>query len=224
MAAMPRTRTSRSPSARPPLHRDAIVASAVALADEEGVGALSMRNLARRLGYEAMSLYNHVANKDELLALMVDAAAAEIEGPSPELAPLASVRAIAISTHDVLVSHPWAAELWQQHPPGPARTQLLEDLLRLFDDSGLSPDLAHHGFHAVTNHVVGYTLQELGMNLGGDDDMEAKAQEFMAGISADTHPHLVAHIRQHLDGDTGRSFELVLDLILDGLVRLDHTR
>jgi AcrR family transcriptional regulator len=220
---MPRDRTSRSTSSRPPLHRDAIVASAVALADEEGVGALSMRNLARRLGYEAMSLYNHVANKDELLALMVDAAAGEIEGPSPELAPLESVRAMAISTHDVLVSHPWAAELWQQHLPGPARTQLMEDLLRLFDESGLAPDLAHHGFHAVTNHVVGYTLQELGMNLGGDD-MEAKAREFMAGISPDTQPYLVAHIRQHLDGDTGRSFELVLDLILDGLVRLDHNR
>jgi len=207
---------------REPLHRDRIVAVAVSVADSDGVAALSMRNLARHLGYEVMSLYNHVANKDELFTLMVDAVAAEIDDPPADAAPLAAVRAVTISTHDVLVRHPWAPELWQRYLPGPARTRQMDDLLRFFDESGLSPELAHHGFHAVTNHVLGYTLQQLGMNMG--DDPEARANEFLAGISDAEHPHMVAHVHQHLAGDTSSSFELVLDLILDGLVRLDATR
>ncbi len=208
---------------REPLHRDRIVATAVVLADEEGISALNMRNLARRLGYEVMSLYNHIANKDELLSLMVDAVAAEIDEPPPDATPLAAVRATAVSTHDVLVRHPWAADLWQRHLPGPARNRLMDDLLRLLDQSGISPDLAHHGFHAVNNHVLGYTLQQLGMAMT-EDDAEAKAKDYLDGIDTGEFPHMVAHVRQHLEGDTASSFELVLDLILDGLVRLDRSR
>ena len=99
----------------------------------------------------------------------------------------------------------------------------MDDLLRLLGQSGLSAPLAHHGFHAVTNHVVGYTLQEAGMATGRDNP-EAAAEEYLAGISATTYPYMVAHVRQHLAGQTASSFELVLDLILDGLVRLDATR
>lgn len=207
---------------REPLQRDRIVAAAVDLADHDGVDAVSMRNLARSLGYEVMSLYNHVANKDELLALMVDAVAEEIDEPSPGVAPLEAVRSLTISTHDVLVRHPWAPALWLRSLPGPARTRQMDDLLRLFDQSGLSPALAHDGFHAVSNHVLGYTLAQLGLNMG--DDPEVRANEFLDGISEADHPHMVAHVRQHLAGDTSSSFELVLDLILDGLVRLDTER
>ncbi len=208
---------------REPLQRDRIVVAAIELADREGVDALSMRNLARSLGYEVMSLYNHVANKDQLLSLMIDAVAGEIDRPSPDHAPLQAIRAVSISTQEVLVRHPWAPALWQRHLPGPERTERMEDLLRLLDESGLSPDLAHLGFHAVTNHVLGYTLQQLGMALGADDP-SAVAEEFLASMSPDSSPHMIAHVRQHLDGETGRSFEVVLDLILDGLVRLDAER
>ncbi|MDH3706085.1 MAG: TetR/AcrR family transcriptional regulator C-terminal domain-containing protein [Acidimicrobiia bacterium] len=211
------------PPARTPLDRETIVSTAVALADEGGAAALSMRKLARELGFEVMSLYNHVANKDELLTLMVDRVAAEIDEPLPDAEPLAAVRAIAVSTHEVLVRHPWAPELWQRQMPGPARTRRMDDLLRLLDDSGLAPDLAHHGFHAVTNHVLGYTLQELGMDLD-EDDLDTKAEAFLSGLPTDEYPHMVAHVHQHLAGDTASSFELVLDLILDGLVRLDEAR
>jgi AcrR family transcriptional regulator len=207
---------------RAPLQRERIVEVAMQLADVEGVDALSMRHLARSLGYEVMSLYNHVANKDDLLSLMVDAVAAEIDRPSLDAEPLAAVRAMTVSTHDVFVRHPWAPSLWLRYLPGPARTQQMDDLLRLFDQSGLSADLAHHGFHAVTNHVLGYTLQQLGLNMG--DDPEARAIEYVDSISEADHPHMVAHVRQHLAGDTSSSFELVLDLILDGLVRLDAER
>jgi AcrR family transcriptional regulator len=206
---------------REPLDRDAIVASAVAFADERGTDALSMRKLAAVLGYEVMSLYNHVANKDEVLSLMVDAVAAEIPAPNPDDDPLVAVRTLALDTREALLRHPWAASLWLRQLPGPARVQHMEYLLAALAATEMTPAVAHLAFHAVNNHVIGYTLQEQAMAYvvpaGGDPD--ALARSFLDGISADDLPHIVTHIQQHLDGDTARSFDLVLDLILDGLSR-----
>jgi AcrR family transcriptional regulator len=204
---------------RKPLNRERIVAAALALADTDGVAALSMRTLAGRLGCAPMSLYNHVADKDELLTAMLEAVADEIEPPEPNREPLDNIRTRAISTRQALVRHPWAAELWQRSVPGPARTRLMEQLLAMLARTDLSPEGAHHGFHAVNNHVLGYTLQELGMNMG--DDPEKTARDFQKAIVAD-FPLMAAHIQQHLDGDTSRTFELVLELILEGLLRRDR--
>ncbi|MEL7207478.1 MAG: TetR/AcrR family transcriptional regulator C-terminal domain-containing protein [Actinomycetota bacterium] len=211
---------------RAPLDRDAIVEAAIALADAEGIAALSMRKLAASLGFEVMSLYNHIANKDELLAAMVDAVAAEVDELPSGLPPLEEARALAVATRAAFVRHPWAPDLWLRHMPGPARTDQMEHLLRVLAESGLSAENAHHGFHAVNNHVVGYTLQELGMALppGDDTAVDARAREYLAGLSSERHAHTIAHVHQHLAGDTSSSFELVLDLILDGLVRLDEER
>jgi AcrR family transcriptional regulator len=204
---------------REPLNRERIVAAALALADTDGVDALSMRTLAGRLGCAPMSLYNHVADKDELLTAMLEAVAEEIELSETTREPLDAIRVRAISTRDALVRHPWAAELWLRFVPGPARTRLMEELLAMLARTDLSPEVAHHGFHAVNNHVLGYTLQELGMSMG--DDPATTARDFQQAIAAD-FPLMAAHIQQHLDGDTSRTFELVLDLILEGLVRLDR--
>jgi AcrR family transcriptional regulator len=212
-----------SSTERRPLDRDAIVARAVAFADERGTDALSMRKLAAELGYEVMSLYNHVANKDEVLALMVDAVAAEVPAPDPEVEPLVAVRSLAVDTRAALVRHPWAAALWLRQMPGPARVQHMENLLAVLAASDMSPSVAHLAFHAVNNHVIGYTLQEQAMAyaLPPDGDADALARSFLEAIAGGDHPHTVTHVQQHLDGDTARSFELVLDLILDGLTRLD---
>ncbi len=207
-------------SRREPLRAETIVSTAIAIADEKGVDSLSMRNLAERLGFGVMALYNHVANKHDLLGLMLDTVAAEIDLSDHGGPPLETVRLIAVSNRAMLVRHPWAASLWQQHMPGPARTDLMEQLLANLYGSGLTPDLAHHGFHAVSNHVVGYTLQELGMTLGIDDP-EATARTYVESLSAEAFPHMIAHVQEHMEGRSGSSFELVLDLILDGLVRLD---
>lgn len=208
---------------RVPLDRKAIAAQAVAFADERGLDALSMRKLAAELGYEVMSLYNHLANKDELLTLMADAVAAEIPTPDPGDAPLVAVRAFAIRTRAALVRHPWAATLWLRQLPGPARVQHMEDHLSMLAATDMSPEVAHLAFHAVNNHVLGYTLQEQAMTYAAPTEgaAEARARSFLDGIGADDHPHTVNHVRQHLDGDTASSFEMVLDLILDGLSRLD---
>ena len=206
---------------REPLNRARIVAAALALADGDEVAALSMRTLAGRLGCAPMSLYNHVVDKDELLTAMLEAVADEIEPPEPDREPLDAIRVRAISTREALVRHPWAADLWQRSLPGPARTRLMEEMLAMLARTDLSPQVAHHGFHAINNHVLGYTLQELGMNMG--DDPAKTARDFQEEIAAD-FPLMAAHIQQHLDGDTSRTFELVLDLILEGLVRRDRER
>ncbi len=209
-----------SPARREPLNTARIVDQAVRIADESGVSGLSMRSLARSLGFGVMALYNHIANKQDLLSLMTDAVAGAVVHPPPDTHSLDAVRTLAISTRATLVQHPWVTDQWQRHLPGPARTDLMETLLRLLNDTGLSPELAHHGFHAVTNHVIGYTLQEASMVLAGRDTM-TNAEDFLAGISPESHPYMVAHVRHHLSGTPESSFELVLDLILDGLVRLE---
>ncbi len=172
-----------------------------------------------------MALYNHVANKDELLALMVDAVAGSIDLGDDDAAPLVAVRAHAVATRDVFLRHPWVIGLWQQYLPGPHRLDQMERLLRSFDESGLPADLAHHGFHAVNNHVLGYSLQELAMGLDSSEADAGKViEDVLATMAEETHPHTIAHIREHLDGNTASSFELVLDLIIDGLVRLAENR
>ena len=203
---------------REPLDTDKIVAAGIELADAEGAEALTMRRLAERLGFKVMSLYNHVANKDELLALMVDAIAGSIDLPSGDEGAMRAVRAHAIATRAAFVRHPWAPALWQRYLPGPNRIDHMESLLGLLNDSGLPAATAHHGFHAINNHVLGYTLQELAMEFdAADADAPAIIDEFLATVSPDTHPNTIAHVHQHLNGDTGSSFELVLDLILGGL-------
>ena len=208
---------------RDPLDRDAIVARAVAFADAHGTDALSMRKLAAELGYEVMSLYNHVAKKDEVLSLMVDAVAAEVPAPDPDGEPLVVVRTIAIDTRAALVRHPWAASLWLRQLPGPARIDHMERLLAALAATDMTPPVAHLAFHAVSNHVIGYTLQEQAMAyvVPPDGDADALARSFLEVVSADEHPHTTIHVQQHLDGETASSFELVLDLILDGLIRLE---
>ena len=197
------------------------MARGIAFADEHGTGVLSMRKLAAELGYEVMSLYNHVANKAEVLSLMVDAVAAEIPDPDPDVDPLVAVRVLAVDTRAALVRHPWAASLWLQQLPGPFRVRHMEHHLATLAATDMAPGVAHLAFHAVSNHVIGYTLQEQAMAyiMPSDGDAEAFARSFMEGLSTDEFPHTIAHVQQHLDGDTASSFELVLDLLLDGLTR-----
>ena len=99
----------------------------------------------------------------------------------------------------------------------------MENLLTVLAATDMSSSVAHLAFHAVNNHVIGYTLQEQAMAyvVPADGDADALARSFLEGVAADEHPHTIIHVQQHLDGDTASSFELVLDLILDGLGRLE---
>ncbi len=187
-------------------------------ADAIGVVRLTMRALASALDYEVMSLYNHVANKADLLAGMVDGVAREIELPDPGGHWLPELRRSCVSTHETLDRHPWASTLWVSTVPGPARIGVMESWLQTLHSSGLDKQSAHRGFHAVSNHVVGYALQESsGLPVDAPDSMQ-RAQDFLDGLDGAVHPRVTEHVQQHLDGDqVGGTFEFVLDLILAGL-------
>jgi AcrR family transcriptional regulator len=204
-------------SSRIPLTRDRVVQAAVAIADDVGVDALSMRKLARELGYEVMSLYNHVANKDDLLDAMVDAVAAEITVASNDDWKTA-VRSIATSAHDALLRHPWASALWSNRWPGPMRLRHMESILVALEGAGLPAEAVDMGFHAITMHVQGFTLQKVSFGLAAK--LDESAARFLREVPADEYPRLTGHVQYHLAGSSQPgAFGFVLDLILEGLER-----
>ena len=141
-------RTGAKTEPRIPLSRERILSAAITLADEGGIDSLSMRKLAEGLGVEAMSLYNHIANKDDLLAGIVEAVAGEIATPSADTDWKTAIREIATSAHESLLRHPWARDLWIRTSPGPARMRYGDSLLGALR-SAFSKDLTYHAYHIL---------------------------------------------------------------------------
>jgi AcrR family transcriptional regulator len=224
MAAKTRTRR--------PLTKQRVLAKAIALADKNGIEALSMRKLGQALGVEAMSLYKHVANKGELVAAMVDSVIDEFELPDDESAWDAAIRRCAIRAHDLLIEHPWACGLAivpsDVRTIGGPRIRYMEWLLRRLREAGFSPELAYSAYHTLDSHIFGFTLWQLGHAnaakafAAGDGE---SAEEFVARILTQMrprYPYLAEHGEQHMapDAPNGKQeFEFGLDLILDGLKR-----
>src|SRR3954453_10140535 len=113
MPARRREEHAMPPTGRARLSRERVLRAAVALADSGGLEALTMRRLGEDLGVEAMSLYKHVANKDDLLDGMVDLVFAEIELPAPGAEWRTAMRERAVSARAALLAHPWATPLMQ---------------------------------------------------------------------------------------------------------------
>jgi AcrR family transcriptional regulator len=207
-------------AARTPLSNERVLQAAIALADEAGVEALSMRRIAKELGVEAMSLYNHVANKDEILNGIVDLVASEIETPD-DLDWKAAVRRSAISARDAYLRHRWASGVsLSRQSGGPASLRRTDWLLRTLREAGFSKDVIYHAFHILDAYVLGFTVQHLSFDYQGAD-LERLATTFIEKLDDDAYPDAVEHIREHLEphhGETG-GFELGLDMILDGLER-----
>ena len=209
---------------RPPLNRERVLRTAIDLADAGGIEALSMRRLAQELGVEAMSLYYHVANKGDTLEAIVDMVVDEIELPPAEVEWRSAIRTIATSAHDILVRHPWAPNLVLSGSGlSMARLRYMEAILGSLRRAGFSPEMTDHAYHALDSHIMGFTLWQVGMNLGSEDDLKAMAGEFLAQLSVDEFPYLAEHIEQHLaptDPDDAGEFAFGLGLILDGLERM----
>lgn len=220
---MPGPRPATSSKRRPPLTKDRVIVAAIKFVDAEGIEALSMRKLAGRLGYEVMSLYNHVANKDEVLDEILEEVISKIMLPSHDAKWKPALRATATSAHDVLGQHPWAVTLWWRPNLRPARLTLMEEMLRCLREGGFSPPAACRAFHAVMLHFVGFTGQQISVGSNAED-LTDFAESFLRQLPPDTYPHFAEHVQHHLDDDTGGDFEFVLDLILDGLERSQRRR
>lgn len=198
--------------------------AAVELADDGGIDAVTMRRLAKGLGVEAMSLYNHVANKDDILSGMLDLTLREIEVPDDEKRWKAALRRHAVSAHETFRSHPWACQLALSPSPGrvlDVQIGHMEFKLRRLRDGLGSEDLTYHGLHALDSHILGFTLWELSHKITAENVGDLAAS-FLRQFPADEYPSVYEHVEQHLTGfGRGRdAFEFGLDLILDGLERI----
>jgi AcrR family transcriptional regulator len=216
------THSESSAEPRVPLSRDRVLRAAMVLADESGFESLSMRRLGQRLGVEAMSLYNHVANKDDILSAIVDMVVSDFELPVPGADWKAALRNAAISAHDVLVRHPWAASAMLTAEAVPARWRYMNAILGCLREAGFSADVTDHAYHTLDSHITGFTLWQVGIQIE-PEKLPALAATFLRELPADEYPYLVEHVHQHLrerDPDDQGTFAFGLDLILDGLERI----
>lgn len=206
-------------SAKKRLNRERILKAAIRHADAQGIDKLNMRSLAKALGSPVMSLYTHLQNKDELLDSMVDRVAAEIFLPSVDQPWRAAITDIAASAFRTLYRHPWAIGLWNT-ATSPAKMAHQESILRVFREAGFSVELACRGYHAITMHTAGFTLQALDFPRDAKS-MKAAAGAFLADADLAQTPYFVEHVQYHKDhpGPNGE-FEFVLDMILDGMEKL----
>jgi AcrR family transcriptional regulator len=213
---------------RTPLSGERILRAALATADKSGMGSLTMRNLGEALGVEAMSLYNYVANKDELLDGMVDQVFSEIELPSEGGDWKTAMRERAESARQALRRHPWAIALMSTRTsPGPATLRHHDAVIGSLRAAGFSIQLAAHAFSALDSYIYGFALQEATLPLGNTEEETAEVARMMVEqFPHEAYPHLFEFTVEHVlkpGYDYGSEFGFGLDLILDGLERICDT-
>ena len=217
------TQREASSPARMPLSRERVLRAAIELADDAGIDAVSMRKLGQALGVEAMSLYNHVANKDDILSGIVEVVESGIELPPPGTAWKQGLRKTAISAHAVFEQHPWAASLTLSATGSrPARWRYMNAILGCLREAGFSAETTDLAYHALESHIAGFTLWSAQLEVD-DDELPDLAASFLEQFSGDELPYLVEHVEQHLrerGPDNPGAFAFGLDLILDGLERI----
>jgi AcrR family transcriptional regulator len=218
-------RSTPEREARAPLDREQVLRAAVGLADESGIGSLTMRRLGQALGVEAMSLYNHVANKDDLLDGMVDVVFAEVDLPAADEADWrAAMRRRAVSARAALARHPWAiALLDSRSSPGPATLRHHEAVLGCLRRGGFSVELTAHAFSALDSYIYGFVLQEASLPFDTAEEAAERAQGLLATLPGDEYPHLTemaVDLVLRPGYDYSAEFGFGLDLLLDALARL----
>lgn len=192
------------------------------LADEQGLEGLSMRGVAKRLRVEAMSLYNHLASKEDLIDGMVDHVAGKIALPARDVPWKFALRERALSAHAALTRHPWACPLiGLRLNVGPNMLAHTEAGLARLAEAGFSYEMADHAMNAIDNHVRGFTLQELNFPIKPKDYAKA-AEEYLPNLPPDLYPHLRTLAERVVSGvyDGLSNFTFGLDLLLDGLESL----
>lgn len=212
------------------LSREAVLHTAIALADRGGIDALTMRALADELGVEAMSIYYHLPNKNAILDGVVEEVFAEIEievggFAVPAATDAASwapaLRARILGARRVLLRHPWAPIVMNARgAPGPNATRHVDGIVGIMRAGGMSHDLIHHGLHAIGSRVYGY-VQEL----SDDGETPPPAQlEQLAALAPNLAAMLADVVHDDPDSTLGwcddqTEFEFGLDLLLEGLER-----
>lgn len=213
--------TERTDEERVPLNRERVLEAAFALADDEGLDALSMRRLGQRLGVEAMSLYNHVDSKDDLLTGILDLVAAEWEAPDSTGPWRKELADAARSAHQAILRHPWSATpMMTPQFVAPTRLEFMDRVLAVLRTAGFSDVMVHHAFHALDALILASSLRTLAYDVDPEEEA-ASARKFVDSFPEGAYPYLVEHIQWHAIAGEGEytEFEFGLKLILDALER-----
>jgi AcrR family transcriptional regulator len=202
------------------LTREIVLRAAIRLADRSGIEALSMRELGRLLGVEAMSLYNHVANKDDVLGGMVDIVLGEVKLPGLDSDWQEAMRARAFSARKVFARHHWAPALIDSRTSGgPGRLRYFESVLRVLRRAGFTIELAVRAFSLLDSYIYGFGRQSLNVASGDGTGAEA-AEAFAQHLPAEEFPYLAEAVSAYSlkpGYDEAEDFQFGLNLILDGL-------
>ncbi|TCO22148.1 TetR family transcriptional regulator [Kribbella steppae] len=218
-----RSTNRRARSTRAPLSRERVVTAAMALADEKGAAGVTMRAIAAQLGVEAMSLYNHVAGREDILDGMVDAVFGEIDLPASTTGWKKAMRERAASARTVLRRHPWAVGLMDSRTgPAPARATWRhhDAVLGALRAGGFSVGMAAHAVSVIDSYLYGFVIQELSLPFTSPAELDEVAGDILRDLPADTYPHLTEIITEHAlkpGYDYAAEFEFGLSLILDAL-------
>jgi AcrR family transcriptional regulator len=211
---------------RVPLSRQRALDVAVTLADAGGIGSLTMRRLAQELGVEAMSLYHHVAGKDDILDGMIDIVFSEIELPPAGTDWKTAMRRRAHSARTALARHPWAISLMESRTaPGPATLRHHDAVIGCLRHAGFSIELTAHAYSVLDSYIYGFAHQQINLPFDTAEETEEVADTIMRQLPAGEYPHLVEMAVEHVlqpGYDYGNEFEFGLGLILDGLERSLH--
>jgi AcrR family transcriptional regulator len=215
-------RTDRNGRTREPLTRERILDTALRFADEHSLQALSMRKLASELNVEAMSLYNHIDNKDDILASIADLVFAEVEIPSAESGDWDQhLRSVSDSAREALSRHTNVIPIILSGPNrGQAYLHMMESVVGTMRDAGFTADMAHHGWHTLVAHVLGYVLQETAtpILLAASPARAAGSRSVSLGdLPSGDFPHIVEIAPLLAECETADEFEFGLDVILSGL-------
>jgi AcrR family transcriptional regulator len=209
---------------RTPLTRGRVLQIAVRQADKGGIDSLSMRKLGQELGVEAMALYYHFANKDDLIDGMVDLVFAEIELPHSGDQWRSAMRQRAIAVCDALLRHRWAIGLMEsRRRPGPANLRHHDSVIGTLRAGGFDIAMAAHAYSLLDSYIYGFALTKLNLPFDTSDDVAEVAQSMLEPFPPDEYPNMMEILTDHVmkpGYDYGEEFEYGLDLILDGLERV----
>ncbi len=214
---------------RAPLSRDRAIAVAIRLADEGGIDSLTMRKLAKELQVEAMSLYYHVPNKDDILDGMVDSVFSQIGLPAADTPWKKGMRDRAHSARNVLNLHPWAVSLMDSRTsPGPGTLAHHNAVLGCLREGGFSVAMAAHAFSLLDAYIFGFVLQDTNLPFESPEELQALADSIMETFPVEAFPHMYELTIEHVlkpGYNYGDEFDYGLELILDGLeVRLSTAK
>lgn len=218
---------------RTPLSRQRIFNVALELADKSGLDSVSMRQVAQGLSVEAMSLYKHVANKDDILDGLVELVVAEMSLPSPSAEWKEALRERAYTVRKTLNSHPWAANLIESRTSiGPMRLRHNDSMIGILRNAGFSIELAFHSMIALTSYVYGFVILEEGNKIKGQPKDIGNLQQM---ISPTEYPYIFeminfvyakknanSELENPMEAGTFADFAFGLNHLLDGFERVIH--